>query len=233
MPLAVSLAQLQQDALLRADMVNSPTYPVAAGVNDLNRLINQGITEYYDLLIASGEDYYLSSTTISTISTTDTYALTNDFLAIKGIDINLGGQQFFSGIRFNWADRNLYKLTGTGWFYDQPVYYDLRGQNIVLMPAPGGVYSVTVWYYPVPPVLSNLSDTLDGVNGWDELVTLSVAIKLLTREESFDAADRLKQDYATCKARIQSRASKRNAGEPPRVTDVRRGNRAGWRRRIS
>jgi hypothetical protein len=233
LPLAVSLQQLQTDALIRADMVNSPLYPTGAGVTDLNRLINQGITEFYDLLIASGEDYYLSSTTIATVSTTDTYALTNDFLAVKGVDINLGGQQYFSGLRFNWADRNLYKLAGTGWFYGQPVYYDLRGQNIVFMPAPQGIYTITVWYYPVPPVLSALSDTLDGVNGWDELVTLSAAIKMLKREESFDAADRLVADYAACKARIQSRASKRNAGEPPRVTDIRRGNRAGWRRRVS
>lgn len=223
-----TLQQLQQDALLRADMLNTQF----ASIPELTRYINQGIRELYEQLCVSSQDYYLSQATITTSNGTDTYPLPPDFFWLRGVDVNLGGQQLFPARRFNWEERDAYKLQGTGWYWDQPVWYDLRGPNIVTLPAPQGVYSLLLWYYPTAPTLSASDDTFDAINGWDELITLSAAIKLLTREESWDAVDRLKQDYAETKARVQSMSTKRNAGQGPRITDVFRG-RTPYRRRIS
>jgi hypothetical protein len=208
-------------------MVNSGfPYP-----GEVDRYINQGITELAELLIKSGQDYKLTSAIVSTINGTDTYLLPFDFVAIKGVDIQIGGQQQFDGVRFNWADRNKYKLIGNGWFYDQPVYYDLRDNNIVFMPAPQGSYVVSVWYFAVPQTLSEPDDVIDCVLGWEELITCSAAIKLLEREESFDKAARLDAAFAKVKERVQAMAPKRNAGEPPRVSRTRSRIRSVYGRR--
>jgi hypothetical protein len=224
----VSLGTLRADARLRADM------PSAGFCSDaeVNRYINQGYTELYDWLIASGEEYFMSSTTINTTSGTDTYALPNDFFEIRGVDVNIGAQQVLTAHRFTFEERNRYKLIVTGWFFNEPCWYQLRGTNIVFMPAPQGVYIVTVWYYPIPVAMVSDSDTIDGVNGWDEIIVLDAAIKMLQREESFDAADRLKADKAAIKDRILRRIAARDAGSPARVSDVRGSNNARsiWRR---
>ena len=226
----VTLATLTRDVLLKADMVGSP-FPLPG---EVTRYVNQGITELHELLMASGQDYRLRSATITTSNNVDTYALPFAFMGVKGIDINIGGQQQFDGTRANWAERNRYKLVGNGWYYGNPVYYDLREQNLWVMPQPQGSYSVTLWYYPVPDVLASQTDSTDCVSGWEELITTSAAIKLLAREESWEAVDRLKADYALTKARIQSAAPKRNYGEPPRVTESSRTMKySRWRRSIA
>jgi hypothetical protein len=227
-PQSSSLQQLQQDALLRADMVNSSFVTP----QELTRYINQGITELYEQLCVASQDYYLSNVNIQTNSTTDTYALPADFFWLRGVDINLGGQQVCPARRFNWEERDIYKLQGTGWYWGQTFAYDLRGNTIVLFPAPQGIYGVVLWYYPIAPTLSAPDDTFDAVNGWDELITLSCAIKMLTREESWEAVDRLKQDYAEQMRRVQSMAPKRNAGQPPRITDLFRGTNPYRQRRF-
>jgi hypothetical protein len=216
------------DVLLRADMVNT----TFISPDELIRYINQGITELYEDLCVASQDYYLSQWTVNTTNGTDTYPLPADFFWIRGIDINLGGQQYFPARRFNWEERDAYKLQGTGWYWDQPVWYDLRGPNIVVLPAPQGVYQLIGWYYPTAPSLNGPDDTFDSVNGWDELIVLSAAIKCLTKEESWEAVDRLTAAYDRQKMRVQSMAPKRNAGQPPRITDVFRG-RTPYRRRIS
>lgn len=223
-----TLQQLQQDILLRADMVGTQRI----GMPELTRYINQAITELYEQECLSSQDYYLSSWTVNTTNGTDTYPLPADFFWLRGIDINLGGQQYFPARRFNWEERDAYKLQGTGWYWDQPVWYDLRGPNIVVLPAPQGTYQLIGWYYPTAPILAGPDDAFDSVNGWDELIALSGAIKCLVREESWDAVDRLQGQYDRVMARVQSMAPKRNAGQPPRITDIYRG-RTPYRRRIS
>jgi hypothetical protein len=102
----------------------------------------------------------------------------------------------------------------------------------VVLPAPQGTYGLILWYYPTAPMLSQPDESFDSINGWDELIALSAAIKCLVREESWDAVDRLQAAYDRQMARVQSMAPKRNAGQPPRITDVFRG-RTPYRRRIS
>lgn len=227
---SATLQQLINDALLRADMVGALGGRISNP--EIVRYINQGITRLYEQLCLSSQDYYLSQWTVNTANGTDTYPLPGDFFWLRGIDINLGGQQYFPARRFNWEERDAYKLQGTGWYWDQPVWYDLRGTNIVVLPAPQGVYQLIGWYYPNAPQLAAPDDTFDGVNGWEELIVLDAAIKMLVREESWDAVDRLQGQYAEQLDRVQRMSPKRNAGQPPRVTDIFRG-RTPYRRRIS
>jgi hypothetical protein len=226
----VSLATLEQDILLKADMAGS-AFPQPG---EVCRYANQGVTELYELLMTSGQDYLLASATVTTANTVDTYPLPFAFMAVKGIDINLGGQQQFDGTRANWSERNLYKLIGTGWYFGRPVRYDLRGSNLWVQPVPQGAYTITVWYWPTAPQLASPAQTIDCVNGWEEVISLSGAEKLARREESFDLADRLHAMLLEAKQRVKNMAPKRNYGEPTRVTQVNRGaRRGGWRRGLA
>lgn len=65
--------------------------------------------------------------------------------------------------------------------------------------------------------------TADGVNGWEEIIILDAAIKMLAKEESSTTV--LERQKAMMMQRIQRMAADRDASMPERVSDV-----TGWQR---
>lgn len=232
----VTLTVLQNRVLQRANLEHaSNSALVTAG--ELLDNINEGIAELYDLISeVEGQPFYLESATFNTTSTTDTYTIgagqavpITDFYRMRGLDI-LFGQNIVNTARpFMWAERNRYKMVG-GWTYSMPVAYRLLGKSsavaqsgndsIKLMPAPGGAFSCTLWYTPTPPVLVNPSDAFDGINGFEELVVLSAAIKLLSKQEQLEHASFLMGQLQLQQARIRGMAGERDAENPSRIIDV-------------
>ena len=217
-------AQLRDRAKRRADMVNS-TFVADAEWNDW---INEGLCELHDLLVLAYEGYGLTSADITLVDETEAYALPANFYKCKGADF-VDGDTSYSLSEFEWAERNRYRydpvlvdVAPTGAAYS----YRIEGNNLRLIPRPG-TGTVRLWFVPQPALLMTDASTTDiaVVVGWEELVSVSCAIKALIKEES--APNALFAQKAELVARIKAAASQRNIAAPKHVVDSRYGGTFG------
>lgn len=193
---SATLLDIRNAARRRADQVNSDFRSDA----DVDALINQTWKEVYEHVIQQQAERYLASTTIVTVIGQNTYALPADLYKAKDVDVAVAGRTR-TMCQFQWQDRNRYQ-DSLGWDLDAPLAWRLYGDNIVFLPKPNGVYTVTLWYHPTPPSMSADSDDIDGVSGWEEAVIVGTAWKLATEEADVDLADRLGAEYQRQLARI-------------------------------
>lgn len=193
---------------------------------ELNDYINAAWCELYEMLIGWGQEYFLLSSSITTVSGTSDYDLPSDFFKLRGVDVTLSSDETFSAHPYMFEERNSYRLGGS-WQPGWPVWYRLKGDSIGFIPIPTGVYTATLWYYPVPATLVSDGNTLDGVNGWDDFVVVTAAAKAAAKEESDGLVAQLTRERMALIQRIQSSAPSRDAGAPERVQDVVGG--AAWR----
>lgn len=211
----VTLATIRLQAQQRADMENS---------NFLSPLEwNQNITNSYkelvDLLVSAyGNNYFIATPyTFVTDGTTQFYSLPTDFYKLLGVDLKTGGA-CVSLKPFNFSERNNYAVPNTGSFYGATnLRYRLNGSQLWLNPTPSAGQTVQLWYVPEPANLTNDSDTLDGISGWEEYVIVDAAIKALVKEESDIST--LAAIKGALTVRIQTMAQNRDAGSPARVSD--------------
>ena len=212
---------------------------------EVQTYINVGLSELHDLLIQTyGQDYYISSKTVTTTSGIDTYPINDstssydiaatDFYKLRGIDAKLNGNIWSTLIPFNFNERNLnqqgsitnvWGLTNTR--------YRLVGEDLVFTPSPNSSIDIKVWYIPTAQQFSSVTPatsttTFDDINGYAEYVIIDAAIKCLQKEES-DVQVLLAQKTAM-KRRIEVAASNRDAGSPLSVSDVYRANNSFWSR---
>jgi hypothetical protein len=218
----VTLLQLRTRSQQRADLENATLFIPPSEWNDM---VNESYAEYYDIVRAAfGSNYYRKSANITTSATVASYDLPADFLTLISVDVTLGQNIFLTARPFMEPERNIYKFFPMGWFFGQPIYYQLQGvvagkEQVLFIPTPQGGFTVTVNYVPTPTLLVGDTDTLNGVNGWDEFVTLRTAIKALVKDGDTETIMTLKSDLAECRARIEALAPQRdNQGE--RVVDV-------------
>lgn len=219
---SVTLTQFIERCRERADMENSRFISDA----ELTRYINASIQELYDLLIASrGENYYISSTTISTSDGVDTYALPTGMLKVMGVDLVRSSTESYTLRSFRWQERNINRSP----FYfsgNTNLRYQIRGDSLVFSPQPQGGQVIKLWFIPVATLLSSGSDSFNGINGWEEYVVIDCAIKMKSKEESpVDELLLAKQDM---KARILQASAGRDSTEPARVVDTTVVNRGEW-----
>ncbi len=189
---------------------------------ELNDYINTAWCELYEMLIGWGQEYFLSSSAVTTVSGTADYDLPDDFFKLRGVDIEVGGVKF-SAHPFMFEERNNYADPGLMWNSGEPVLYRLKGSQISFIPEPAGVYPITLWYYPVPIALVGDANTLDGVNGWDDFVVVTAAAKAAAKEDNQELVAQLARERGALTSRIKSLAPSRDAGAPERVQDV-----VGW-----
>lgn len=158
--------------------------------SECNDLLDEAKTEAWDILVASSPpDYFITSATISTAAGTHQYALAADFYKLRAVYVNEGNGEYRPITAMNAQERQFYR-------------------------APSGVYSVMYEYIHCAPAFDGDSGTFDGVNGWEELLVLTAAIKALQKEGT-DTAN-LWADRQRLEQRIRSMAE-RNDGEPERV----------------
>lgn len=217
----VTLSTLRTRAKQRADMENS------SFVSDTEWLsyINDAYGRLYDLLVkAYDEDYYMSSTDFTT-TTASNYTFSGmsltDFYKLRGVSLIPSAGEEIPLKRYTFSDRgrtnNNYSSNRLG---RTALRYRLRGDSIDLKPDPESGQTVRLWYIPSITLLSGDSDTVDGVNGWEEFIVISAAIDALNKEESDPSALMAKlQSYLD---RIETMAEDRDVGEPAKVSDVQR-----------
>lgn len=208
-----TLAQLRTRARERANMENS-TFVTDA---EFNMYINYSITSLRDKMIAkAGEEYFADIEPYTLVDGQEAYALPADFYKILSLQIKADNNNYYAIKRFEYAEQSVgsYPL-----YYSLPdLRYRIRGDSLVFTPSLSiGGRQLRLIYVPLPPQLSNDSDTLTGFNGWDEYVVLYSAIKALQKEEQ-DVSD-LKQELAVLDARIDTMSDNRDQSQPARVYD--------------
>lgn len=160
---------------------------------EINDLLNEGITEHWDLLVTSAPpDYYSNTTSFATTSGTSEYALATyaaDFYKLRAVQVLEGTDE--------------YRPIGA-----------VQDADIQRFRPPNGTKTVRVRYIPAATTLANDNSTFDGVNGWEELAVLFAAIDILNKRGQDPSALMAKRDRLV--ARIQM-VEGRDGGEPPRI----------------
>ena len=224
----VTLTQLQTDCRLYADQRPGGA---DAFVNDteLTRLINTTITELYDLLVAArGHEYYIDEDAISVVSDTSRYNLPSDFYQLFSITLEWSSDDHEALSAFDSIGERADLNNLTDWGQWNPKAYRLRGSQVEFLPMPSSAVTARLQYVPTFTDLSGGGDTFDGVNGWEKLVTLKVAMEMRTIEGlPYSDLERL---YEWQLERIQGLAADRAAEAPKVVGQVYPEGSNGWPR---
>jgi hypothetical protein len=197
-------------ATLRTRVRQRTHYEQSQFVTDpeLTAWVNDSVKELYDLLTTTFQGYAVTSTDFA-VASGNTITLPADFYKLLGVDQVVAlPDQLASLPRVQFADRNSGKSG-----------YDLRGSTLVLFPyAAAAGHSYRLHYVPTPTALAADADTLDGLDGYDELVVLDVALKVCAK--SGEDASIFGAQKAAMLDRVLSSAHSRDAGEPPHTTDL-------------
>lgn len=209
-----TLATIRDRARKRADMENSSFWTDA----QITAEINASIKRLYAFLVESyKDDYFYATTTVASVAGTADYALPADFYKLLGVDVGQGANpsRWVRLTKFRLAQRNTRPNQAT---YLRDYKYRLKGSNISFIPTPQAGLTFQLHYVPTFTALSADADPFDTINGYDDLVVLDVARKLLQSEES-DTSE-VEREMRERMTEIRQDAETRDAGEPGQVTDV-------------
>lgn len=225
MPLTRTRAQIRTDVRRSADLQGtSPTerFPDA----ELDDYIDQGYAAFYRKLVsAAPESRLVTSATKTTTSGTATYALSGftssvtDLLMLSSVDIDTGSRKVWLTAyepheRPELSDTNV-STSGT------PMYYRLRGENIEILPAPAGAYTLTIWYIPHQGSLASDATTVDTIQRLDGYIVYWAAREVALKNKHWDLHDRLGGRMKEIEADIEFLARSRDINSPPRIVDTR------------
>ena len=207
-----TLAQIRTRCDERADMEDSDFISPSEQLS----YINASYAELYDLLVSRFEDYYTTSSTF-TISSGNTQSLPTDFYKMRGLDYKQDANNWLTVRKFNFANRNQLNNRRVR-VSDRLVEYRILGNTLTIEPEDNATGDYKLWYTPIYTPLSAESDTVDGVNGWEEYIVIDVAIKMLAKEES--SVTHLEREKAAMLQRIEEMAQNRDSGAPESITDT-------------
>lgn len=180
----VTLSQLRTDCRLFADQRHGGATPFISDT-EMNRLINLKTAELYDKLVAAGgHEFYAKDAAIYTISGISEYSLPDDFYQMLSLIAEWGSMD--SEALTDLATLALapqytnYSLWGSG----SGKAYRLRGKKVRLYPTPNTRTTLRINYVPCFVDMVEDDDEFDGVNGWDKLVALGVAIEMRMIEQN-------------------------------------------------
>lgn len=219
----ITLLELRNRVRQRSDMETSDFVTDA----ELNGYINSSIAELHDLLVAAyGSDYFLNSHTFTTSLATNDYALPSDFYKMKGVDLNIQGNNWFSVRPFNFNERNRNQDLTWGLLLGPSLRYRIMGGNLKFNPAPDASYNGRIWYVPKATTLVADTDSYDDLNQYAEYVVVDAAIKCLQKEESDVSV--LMGQKAALKRRLEEMANNRDEGQPNTISDIYAENNEYW-----
>lgn len=213
--MSVTVAQVVLMAKQKADMVNS-NFVIP---NEWISYCDRSWKELYDILISKFEDYYTAAPLVLQLVSGNTLPLPANFYKMRGMDRQISGTEYYTIRPFTFEDRNNRRRQALYRGLYPTVRYRILGNNLIFTPDDGGATGFyRMWFIPRAADLTVDTDTIDGVNGWEEYVAVDMAIKALQKEES-DVTVLMQQKMAL-KQRIEDLAQNRDAGETDRVTDI-------------
>lgn len=173
----------------------------------LNEYINSAIAELHDLLIAKADDRLVTSATLTTTPGSATVALPSTFYEFRKLEIvdpstPSGYRKLFG---FTLDEAHLFGPS-TGKDYR----YRLEGaSSLILSAATPTAETLRLYFIPYATVLSADGDTLNGWNGYDELVVMMAWRKCVERQRlDTSGVDR---EIARLQARVMRDSAGRDA----------------------
>lgn len=205
----VAVSVLIEDAKQRCDQVNRNFITPATWL----KWASSAYKELYDLLLSAyGEDYYMTSTTL-TVTSGNSVSLPATFYKLRGLEDSSG-----CPLRpYNFNERNSQRRSITR-FNGSRVRYRIQGNSIYFTPNDQAVGSYTLWYVPLAVAFTTTSDTVDGINGWEDFIVHDMCINAAIKEETDPTPFQMKK--AEIKERIQDMAHNRDLSNPGRIIDV-------------
>lgn len=179
----------------------------------LNDYINGAIAELWDILKAKADERLLTSTTLSVTANVANVELPAGFYTMRKLEIVDASAP--SGYR----QLRQISLDATHRFsqvVSKRYRYWLNAYNITLVPTPTDSESLRLWYIPVAPYLDDDADTIDGWNGYEELIVALVFKRILARQD-LSTAD-VERECARLADRIASASDGRDV-EPFYLVD--------------
>lgn len=222
-----NLTNLISDVRIRTQTENmSAAYPDAV----ITEWLNQAWAELYEKLItAKGADFYERTQTITSTSNVALYPLPEDFYQLLAVEAYINGQPYWLR-SFTRAERAI--LANTNIFTDRdPLAYKIRENQIEFRPIPPSATQIVLYYVSAPDRMLAAGDSIDGVAGWEQYIIDWSAKQIAEREHDEALVKMLSDSIALLSMRIDSMAAHRDAGYPPRVTDVTLSRSPRFRRR--
>jgi hypothetical protein len=162
--LPVTLPQLRQNALIRADMLGAFGVGGRITPSEANDVINASVAELYDRINNGDEHYFARMPFVCTPATLPNgyYGATIPFDVYKfaGADASLGSQ-WVTIDRCPWEERNRLAFFPASWnLYGLPnVRYCEDGETVYFFPPALTPTQARIWYIPTSPVLVDLPVT--------------------------------------------------------------------------
>jgi len=217
----ITLEELIAHSRSRADMEKSQFIDNT----ELISYINHSISELHDILIQSyGADYSVKTVEFNLVNNQDTYAINDlidddDFYKLMGLDAKINNSDWTTLSPFNFNERNRFQHFNVSTYLGITNFrYRLSGSNIIFAPIPDSAMPCRMWYIPVAQKLTELTDTLDDLNDYDEYIICDVAIKMMQKAE-LDVSVLMAQK-AALKRRIEEASQNRDAGKSDSVSDI-------------
>jgi len=225
----VTAGQLIADAQMLANQRSSAFFAPA----DWLRLINQAATELYDLqVMLRGHEAFEKVANLATTAGSQIVALPADWYETLTILAGWGAQQLEEIDSLDHLGDQVAYRNWNSWAQNSPKAWRQRGNLIEFFPTPSAVTQLELRYIPAFQDLVGDASTLDGSNGWDEMISAAAAKKALVIQQLPTTG--VDQIYASVRDRVDALAAKRAAANGPSIRDVRYGMERGstwWRRR--
>lgn len=182
---SVTLLQIKTRARQKADMENSNYI----GDPELLNYINEALYTWYDIMVSAYEDYFLPAEPLLftlPVGTDGLQDLPADFYKLAGLDRNISTgstDRFYPMKKTPWRGRTntentfRYALTAN-------VTYRIFKDKIQMTPKDSANGNYQLWYIPTATPFVTDTDSIDTVNGFENLLIVDVAIKMLAKEES-------------------------------------------------
>ncbi len=181
--------------------------------DELNDWIDVANAEFHEFLYQSGLSYVETDVTASTVAGTSAYNVPADFLGVLKLEWRPSSSEPWRRLlAVNPMEDHRYGIENA-----EPVGFRTVNGTLVLYPPPvAGTYRLR--YVPGATKLASDAATIDGVNGWEQLVVVDCVIKCLLKEES-DASSWI-NERNELRARIKSAAEDRLISDGMRIIDV-------------
>ncbi len=226
-PGQTTVGNLVLEVQQRTDRINADNITTQEWIS----MISQSYKWLYNLILQKfGNDYfiappvtYLTTGLLDPVYQAQVFPLPADFYKLMRCEVALNPGDPNSWItlkQFEAIQANLYNYPNIYTFYGiTNLRYRLWGNYLQIVPIASQGQTLRIWYSPRPNQLINLTDTVDGISAFEELMIVDVAIKALAKTEEDPQIFILQKTEML--QEINEAAENRNVGEPQTVSDSR------------
>jgi hypothetical protein len=186
--------------------------------------INASLGELWELLVAAAPEFYVNYQVISpTGAEAGLFDMPDDYFGTVGVDYELSTGQWIALTKIMLSERNNYDYSiqdiSQGYTFDRSTPAGTSPfPKLHLLPHPRANHTYRHVYTMAAPTLEvGGTESVDGINGFEEYIVIDVAIKLLSKEESPTGVYERQKDAMT--ARLLAAAELRTLTEAGRVSD--------------